>query len=54
VRLEALEGFREPAIPLRLDRAHDVPGVRGRGLADLRDRAVEVTEDPADLLLEGG
>jgi hypothetical protein len=57
LRIEALEGLREPAIALVLDRAHEVLGALRIGPLDLLDRAIKVPEDPPHLFFnqaEGG
>jgi hypothetical protein len=50
--IEALEGFREPAIPLALNRPHEVLRAFRIGPLDLLDRPIEVSEDPAHLFLD--
>jgi hypothetical protein len=52
LRIEALHGLREPAIPLRHDRAEQFLRSVGVGFAQILDRPVEVSEDPAHLLFE--
>ena len=50
--IEALEGLREPAIPLALNRPHEVLGAFRIGPLDLLDRPIEVSENPAHLFLD--
>jgi hypothetical protein len=52
LRIEALEGLREPSIALALDRAHEVSRAFRIGTLDLFDRPIEVSEDPAHLFLD--
>jgi hypothetical protein len=49
LRIEALEGLREPSIALALDRAQEVWGSFWVGPLDLLERPIEVPEDPAHL-----